>query len=130
MFKKKKFLVSGIIVFLAIGVLGYMGLKGGGTYNYTVAEMLQKGNSVIGQTVRVGGTVQPGSLQQTPGDLTLKFTVVDEAGNSIPVVYKGVVPDTFKVGNEVVVEGTLDPTDTFQAKVLMPKCPSKYTPAK
>lgn len=130
MFKNKKFLLSGIIVFLAIGVLGYMGLKGGGAYNYTVAEMREKGGSVIGQTIRVGGLVEPGSLQQTPGDLTLQFTVVDPEGNSLPVVYKGVVPDTFKVGNEVVVEGTLDSTGTFQAKVLMPKCPSKYVPAK
>ncbi len=129
MFKKKRFLVSGIIVFLAIGVLGYMGLKGAGTYNYTVGEILQKGNSAIGQTIRVGGLVQPGSLEQTPGDFTLKFTIVDVEENSLPVVYKGVVPDTFKVGNEVVVEGTLDSSGIFQAKVLMPKCPSKYVPA-
>jgi cytochrome c-type biogenesis protein CcmE len=51
-----------------------------------------------------------------------------DGGESLPVIYQGVVPDTFKVGNEVVVEGTLKSNGIFQAYTLMPKCPSKYEP--
>jgi cytochrome c-type biogenesis protein CcmE len=46
---------------------------------------------------------------------------------SLPVHYRGVIPDTFKPGVEVIVEGGLDPgTQVFKAKTLMTKCPSKY----
>ena len=49
----------------------------------------------------------------------------------VPVVYHGSVPDLFKTGRHVVVEGTLR-QGTFVAKPgsLETKCPSKYAPAK
>jgi cytochrome c-type biogenesis protein CcmE len=49
----------------------------------------------------------------------------------VPVVYHGSVPDLFKVGRHVVVEGTLR-NGVFVAKPgsLVTKCPSKYAPAK
>ena len=50
----------------------------------------------------------------------------DDAGLTLPVVYKGAVPDTFKAGAEVIVEGGLQPDGRFMAKTLMTKCPSKY----
>jgi cytochrome c-type biogenesis protein CcmE len=59
----------------------------------------------------------------------LRFTIVDlEGDENLPVVYQGVVPDTFRVGNEVVIEGQLNSDGIFQADTLMPKCPSKYEP--
>ena len=42
------------------------------------------------------------------------------------VDYKGVVPDTFKDGAEVIVEGSVLSDGSFKARVLMTKCPSKY----
>lgn len=46
--------------------------------------------------------------QESAGGI-LKFTLIDVDGaESLPVVYQGVVPDTLKVGNEVVVEGYLN----------------------
>jgi cytochrome c-type biogenesis protein CcmE len=50
---------------------------------------------------------------------------------SVPVVYKGSVPDLFKTGREVVVDGKLH-NGTFVAVpgTLVTKCPSKYTPKK
>ena len=44
----------------------------------------------------------------------------------MPVTYAGVLPDLFKPGGEVVVEGRLDAAGTFKADVLMTKCASKY----
>ena len=40
--------------------------------------------------------------------------------------YSGAVPDAFKPGAEVIVEGGMDAGGGFTAKVLMTKCPSKY----
>lgn len=128
MLKKKRFFIGGIIVFLALGYLGYAGFEGSATYYYTVDELMREGNSIYGQNVRVNGQVAPGSLEQEPGSLALGFTII--AGEaSLPVVYQGVVPDTFKVGSEVVVEGYLDSDNTFQANTILAKCPSKYEPA-
>ena len=62
----------------------------------------------------------------------LRFRLQDVAGGaSVPVVYRGSVPDLFKVGREVRVEGRLQ-SGVFVAKrdSLQTKCPSKYTPEK
>ncbi len=129
MLRKRKFLIGGIIVFLAIGYLVYVGVMGGATYYYEVGELMEQGGSIYGENVRVNGQVAPGSLEQEDAGRTLRFTMIDVDGEeSLPVFYQGVVPDTFKVGNEVVVEGQLNPDGIFQAHTLMPKCPSKYVP--
>jgi len=128
--KKKKFIIGGLIVVMAIAYLTFMGFSDSGTYYYETGQLLEQGSSIYGETVRVNGKVSPGSLVQEDAGRTLRFTIVDIVGDeSLPVVYQGVVPDTFKVGNDVVIEGHLDSAGIFQAHTLMPKCPSKYVPA-
>ena len=129
MLSKKRFLIGGIIVFLAIGFLGYMGFMGAATYYYEVGELLEQGSSIYAENVRVNGQVASGSVEPEAQGTILRFTIIDVDGEeSLPVVYQGVVPDTFKVGNEVVVEGHLNSTGVFQAHTLMPTCPSRYVP--
>ena len=50
-------------------------------------------------------------------------------GATIPVSYAGTVPDIFREGIQVVVEGRIDEAGTFQAETLLAKCPSKYQEA-
>ena len=123
--KNKKFIIGGLILVVAVGYLGFMGYQSSAAYYYSPTQLLDKGSSVYNKVVRVNGNVAPGSIQQKPGDLNLNFTVSD-GGGTIPVVYRGVVPDTFQAGNPVVVEGSLDASGVFQATTLMVKCPSKY----
>lgn len=125
--KRKKFVIGGIIVGIALGYLGYNAFMGAATYYYEVGELIEQGSLVYDETVRVNGEVVPGSLEQESAGSILRFTIIDlEGEQSLSVVYQGVVPDTFKVGNEVVVEGQLDSDGIFQADTLMPKCASKY----
>ena len=127
MLRKKKFFIGGIIVFLAVGYLGYTGFMGAATYYYGVSQLIEEGNSIYGDMVRVNGRVVPGSIEQEPAEDILKFTLIDLNGKkSLPVIYQGAVPDTFTAGNEVVIEGILDSSRIFQAYTLMPKCPSRY----
>ena len=126
---RRKFLIGGLVVCLAIGYLGYVGFGGAATYYYTVSELLEPGSSIYGENVRVNGQVAPGSVEQKPEGLILKFAITDGA-ESVPVVYHGAVPDAFKVGNNVVVEGYLDSAGIFQASTILTKCPSKYVPKK
>ena len=51
----------------------------------------------LGRTFRVGGLVQEGTVKRESDGLTVSFTVTDTA-QSIPVVYKGILPDLFKEG--------------------------------
>ncbi len=129
MLRRKRVLIGGIIVFLAIGYLGYMGFKGSATYYYTVSELIEQGNSVYGENVRVNGQVVPGTVEQEAQGRILRFTIVDIDGDeSLPVVFQGVAPDSFKDGAEVVAEGQLNPDGVFQANTILAKCPSKYVP--
>jgi cytochrome c-type biogenesis protein CcmE len=60
----------------------------------------------------------------------MRITLADYAGGqTIPVVYRGSVPDAFKAGREIVLDGTAA-GGVFRAKddSLVTKCPSKYTP--
>ncbi len=127
MLRKKRFLIGGIIIFLALGYLGYTGFQSSAIYYYTASELIEQGNSIHGQNVRVNGQIVPGTIEQEPGQMVLKFTIIG-GGKNLPVVYQGVVPDTFKVGNEVVAEGYLDSDGVFQANTILAKCPSRYVP--
>lgn len=129
MLRKKRFLIGGIIVFLAIGYLVYMGLAASATYYYTVSEILEQGDSLNSEHVRVEGQAALGSVAQEAAGRILRFTIVDGDGEKgLPVVYQGVVPDSFKPGADVVIEGHLNSSGVFQANTLMAKCPSKYVP--
>ncbi len=127
MLRRKKFIFVGLIVIVALGYLGFVGFQSAATYYYTVSELMEQESPAYGQTIRVNGRVAPGSVEQEPGSLTMRFTI-SEGDQSLPVIHQGVVPDAFKVGNEVVVEGYIDQDGIFQSNNIMAKCPSKYVP--
>ena len=60
-----------------------------------------------GQRLRVGGYVQPGSLQRDPQTLDVRFKLYDARG-VVDVSYKGILPDLFREGQGVVAQGVLD----------------------
>ena len=123
--KRLKFIIGAIIVLIAIGFLGYQGFVYSATYYYTVSEFAGQQSAFADKNVRVAGNVTAGTIERQGS--TLKFTMADEQ-NSLRVVYKGVVPDTFKAGIEAVVQGKLNSEGIFEANELLAKCPSKYEP--
>ena len=125
---KKKFIIGGIILFLAIGVLGWFGFVNSATYYYEVGEFLDMNQ--YGQSARVNGTVIPGSIHQT-GDGGIRFVIrdINISSTTMTVVYHGAVPDTLQEDNDVVVEGKYTDEEIFEATTLLTKCASKYEPA-
>jgi cytochrome c-type biogenesis protein CcmE len=88
----------------------------------TVAEK----HIVPGQRFRLGGMVQPGSLVH--GDnLAVRFSVADGSA-TLPVAYKGILPDLFREGQGVVAEGALDSSGTFEADTVLAKHDETYMP--
>jgi cytochrome c-type biogenesis protein CcmE len=76
---------------------------------------------------RIGGMVEKGSVKRGADGLTVHFLVTDTA-KSIPVVYKGILPDLFKEGKGVVTQGRLGPDGVFQASQVLAKHDENYTP--
>jgi len=81
----------------------------------------------INRTFRVGGLVEEGTLKRDPDGLTVRFTVTDTA-KSIPVVYKGILPDLFKEGRGCVAQGKLSSDGVFQAEQVLAKHDENYMP--
>jgi cytochrome c-type biogenesis protein CcmE len=127
MAKKRKFIIGGIIVLLAAVILGYVGFMGTGTYYYNVGEFNAKASSLAGQTVRVSGIVQPDVADQ---GLTWTFTLKDAStSDTLAITYSGAMPDTFKVGQQIVVEGKYNASSgVFEGTAIIVKCASKSQP--
>ncbi len=79
------------------------------------------------RTFRIGGLVEEGTLKREDDGLTVRFTVTDTAA-SIPVVYKGILPDLFKEGRGCVAQGRLGNDGVFQAEEVLAKHDENYMP--
>jgi cytochrome c-type biogenesis protein CcmE len=80
-----------------------------------------------GQRFRLGGMVEKGSLERTPGTLDVRFIVTDFK-HSVKVRYDKVLPDLFREGAGVVAHGRLDASGTFIADEVLAKHDEKYMP--
>ena len=79
------------------------------------------------KSFRIGGLVEKGSVVRAGDGITVKFVVTDTA-QSIPVEYKGLLPDLFREGTGVVTQGSLRPDGVFVASEVLAKHDENYTP--
>lgn len=79
------------------------------------------------RTFRIGGLVSAGSIKRQPDGLTVAFDVTDTA-KTIPVSYKGILPDLFKEGKGVVAQGKIGPDGVFRAAEVLAKHDENYMP--
>ena len=121
---KLKFGVAGVILVGAVAYLAFAGMQKGWVYTLGVDQYLAQ-PAQHGQRIRLCGTVVDQDLDIQKAQLQASFFIHGQ-DKQIRVAYKGVVPDMFKGGAEVVVEGKQDIDGVFQADVLMTKCASKY----
>ena len=121
-------LVIALSVAAVLGIfLLYTSIAGGGTPSLQPSQL-------DGRTgpVTLGGIVVGKPAGEARSAAGLRFTLKDRSGAAtVPVVYHGTVPDMFKRGREVAVQGTLR-NGIFVAKrdSLVTKCPSKYVDKK
>ncbi len=108
---------------LAFSYLVWTSFMGSFQFALTPTEFLAKEAQYKGQ-VKISGTVLKGSMSSS--GLEHSFSISDEKG-TLDVHYKGIAPNTFREGAEVVVSGRFDPaTRVFEATELLAKCASKY----
>ncbi|TME71578.1 MAG: cytochrome c maturation protein CcmE [Chloroflexi bacterium] len=114
--------LPGLVVVGCVGYLIFSASGGSAEYYLTVSEL--RTHTHAGD-VRVAGVVQ-NDVQKSDGGLHVTFTEKDGTA-SMPVDYSGPLPDIFKPGITVVVEGKLGGDGVFHARTLLAKCPSRFS---
>ncbi len=121
------FILGGLVILGAVIYLIYANTQANAVYYMTVPE-LKNCSICTSQSVRVAGVVQAGSIVNNNQNQQISFVIAD-SGQSLPVIYSGIVPDIFRPGVTVVVEGHYTGQGPFQAQTLLTKCPSKFQAA-
>ena len=94
-------------------------------YFLSPSEIAQK-PAAPGQRIRIGGLVENGSVDKSGGE-TIAFVVTDLA-KEVRVTYRGILPDLFREGQGVVVQGAFDDQGQFVAAEVLAKHDETYMP--
>jgi len=121
------FIIAAIVILGAVIYLVFANTQASAVYYMTVSELKHCTTCTV-QSVRVAGIVQVGSVVRNDAQEQIAFTIVD-GKQTLPVSYSGVVPDIFRPGIQVVVEGHYSGQGPFKAQTLLAKCPSKFQSA-
>ena len=123
---RKQVVIATVVVATALGYLVFSGMRDTMVFYYTVSEVMSQRDELSGTPLRIAGKVVPGTIEISQQNHLDRRFVIHEGGQTIPVVYHGITPDTLVDDADAVVEGTLDAEGVFQATFVMAKCPSKY----
>lgn len=127
-----RLLIGIVLVGAALAWLVYAGTRDNLVYYYEVDEVQAAAANTDGK-LRISGDVVEGSVARDDAAREIRFSIRGTGdgpgGGTIPVVYAGTVPDIFREGIQVVVEGRMTSGGTFEAETLLAKCPSKYQEA-
>jgi cytochrome c-type biogenesis protein CcmE len=113
------------VVIGAIAWIAIRGLTGSFVYYLTPTDIVAHHKAHVGERLRLGGYVEPGSVGHDGDALT--FTVTDGT-DAMKVSSIGTVPELFKAGQGVVLEGALGADGRFHADTLLVKHDGDYRP--
>jgi cytochrome c-type biogenesis protein CcmE len=116
-------LVLVAIVLVVVAYLAFSGIGSALVYYVTPSELLERGDAAIGETVRLGGQVQAGSVTGDPTDLTF---VLADAEAEITVHSTAAPTRSFREGSGAVVEGALGADGVFEATRVIVKHDENY----
>jgi len=126
--RNRRRLLAVFTLLIAAGVMAYLAFGGIGenlVYYWSPTELRDAGQRAYGTSVRLGGLVEPGSIEREADGLTMRFAVTDGT-SSVPVVSQTVPPAMFRENIGVVVEGTMVQDGHFQTQRLMVKHDNEY----
>jgi cytochrome c-type biogenesis protein CcmE len=129
MTRKRKRLIFVLVGLALLGLASWLtlsALKDNLVFFYSPSDLYAKGVEA-GRLLRLGGLVETGSFKRDPDGRTIRFAVTD-GRKSVPVVYAGDLPDLFREGQGVVVEGRLQANGDFRASTVLAKHDERYMP--
>ena len=115
----------GLLMLAAATTLALNAFEDTLVFFYSPTDLIDKKTNPQKQ-IRVGGLVEEKSLLKSDDGLTISFIITD-LDNSLPVTFKGALPDLFREGQGVVAEGYLV-GGLFQAKHVLAKHDENYMP--
>jgi cytochrome c-type biogenesis protein CcmE len=119
-------MTGGALVVLAIAAGLVLNALRDSIVFFSTPQMVAEKQIPVGKRFRLGGMVEQGSLVR--GDnLAVSFKVSD-GGATLPVNYKGILPDLFREGQGVVAEGAMDASGVFKADTVLAKHDENYMP--
>jgi cytochrome c-type biogenesis protein CcmE len=118
-------LIAAVAVAIAV-MMAMWGLRARAAYFYTPSEVVA-GKAAPGQFIRLGGMVDPGSLRRAADGVTVHFSLND-GERSVPVEFRGILPDLFRENSGAVAEGALRSDGTFVADNILAKHDERYMP--
>jgi len=127
--RQKKVSLFIAVVVVAAGVVAWLVVKalnqdGGINFSYTPSDVY--GNKAPhDRSFRVGGLVVDHSVKRDNDGLTVRFELTDTV-KSMPVIFKGILPDLFKEGKGAVAQGKLEADGVFHANEVLAKHDENY----
>lgn len=106
--------------------LGVSAIGDSATYFYAPSDVAER-PPAPGEAIRLGGLVALGSIAKLPDGLTTAFVVTDNA-RTVPVRYRGLVPDLFREGSGIIATGAFGTQGVFVATTLLARHDEKYMP--
>ncbi len=123
---KRLTLIIGALAALGLAAaLTLFALRDKSVFFSTPSELATK-KPASGARLRIGGLVREGSVVKS-GDRDVRFAVTDRTSD-LDVSYSGLLPDLFREGQGVVVEGVLTPDGGFRADIVLAKHDERYMP--
>jgi cytochrome c-type biogenesis protein CcmE len=148
-----KFIIGGLLIVAAIVYLIISSTKANAQYFFTIDELISRGQSMVGQNVRISGAVIGDSIQYDPQALSLSFkianvpadnkvidaqgglaavlhaAVTDPTRSRMQAVYIGPKPDLLRDEAQAIMTGHIGEDGVFYTDELLLKCPTKYEEA-
>ena len=126
--KEKRLTLVFVVLFVAAASVGLVltALGKSVAYFYTPSDLAALASAPRG-VVRLGGLVAQGSVEYRDDKAEVSFDVTDMTA-ARGVDYRGILPDLFREGQGVVVEGKLGPDGRLLASQVLAKHDEKYMP--
>lgn len=124
--KRLAFVIAGLAGLAGAAALVMNAFNDNMVFFFSPTQVLAK-EAPEGRAFRLGGLVEKGSLKREDDGLTVHFVVTD-MHKTIPVTYKGILPDLFKEGQGVVAQGKLEAGGVFRAEEVLAKHDENYMP--
>ena len=91
-------------------------------------QAVVSGEAPVGAQIRAGGMVLDGSMVRDSDGLDVSFTLTDYVDAEFTVAYSGILPDLFREGQGVIVQGRLESDGLFRADQVLAKHDENYMP--
>ena len=118
--------IGGLVLLSGAAAITLTALSDNLVFFYSPTDLKTK-NVPVGRQLRIGGLVETGSVEKSGDGKSVSFRITDTS-NDVIVRYTGALPDLFREGQGVVVEGARDADGSIKAASVLAKHDERYMP--